>query len=86
MPSLSERTVLDLGQGSYVVCLPKAWFRYYGLKPGDKVEVISNGEITIRPKQKEPRGNKASLPVEGMRSGGEPLRGDGDGQSGGNVG
>jgi antitoxin component of MazEF toxin-antitoxin module len=54
MPTLNERTVLDLGQGSYAVCLPRAWFRYYGLKPGDKVEVIANGEITIRPKQKQP--------------------------------
>ena len=50
MPCLTERTVIDLGQGSYVVCLPKAWLRYYGLKPGDKVEVVSNGVITIRPK------------------------------------
>jgi bifunctional DNA-binding transcriptional regulator/antitoxin component of YhaV-PrlF toxin-antitoxin module len=55
MPGLSERTVIDLGQGSYVVCLPKAWLRYYGLGPGDKVEVISNGEITIRPKRKGQR-------------------------------
>lgn len=68
MPGLSERTVIDLGQGSYVVCLPKAWLRYYGLKPGDKVEVISNGEITIRPKRKGPEANKASFTVEGMGS------------------
>lgn len=53
MPGLNERTVIDLGQGSYVVCLPKAWLRYYGLKPGDKVEVISNGEVTIRPKRRK---------------------------------
>lgn len=64
MPSLNVRTVLDLGQGSYVVCLPKAWCRYYGLKPGDKLEVISNGEITIRPKHKEPQTIQASHLLE----------------------
>jgi bifunctional DNA-binding transcriptional regulator/antitoxin component of YhaV-PrlF toxin-antitoxin module len=51
MPGLSERTVIDLGQGSCVVCLPKAWLRYYGIRPGDTVEVISNGVVTIRPKR-----------------------------------
>ena len=61
MPSLSERTVIDLGQGSYVVCLPKAWCRYYGLKPGDKVEVISDDEITIRPKPKDPQATQNKL-------------------------
>jgi AbrB family looped-hinge helix DNA binding protein len=70
MPCLSERTVIDLGQGSWVVCLPKAWFRYYGLKPGDKVEVISNDEITIRPKPKEPQANKAYCSAEGMKKAG----------------
>lgn len=49
MPTLSVRTVIDLGQGSYIICLPRAWLRYYGLKPGDKLEVIADGELTIRP-------------------------------------
>ncbi len=66
MPGLNERTVIDLGQGSYVICLPRAWLRYYGLKPGDKVEVISNGEIVIRPKRKGSEANRASLSVEGI--------------------
>jgi AbrB family looped-hinge helix DNA binding protein len=36
-------------QGSYVITLPKAWLRYFRLKPGDTLEIIANGELTIRP-------------------------------------
>lgn len=49
MPTLDKRSVIDLGQGSYVITLPKAWLRYFGIKPGDKLEVIANGELVIRP-------------------------------------
>ena len=31
---------------------PKAWIRYSGLKPGDKVEIIANKELNIRVKPK----------------------------------
>lgn len=31
--------------------LPKAWIRYYGLIAGDRLEVIANGELTIRPEK-----------------------------------
>lgn len=48
MPTLTERSVIDMGQGSYIVTLPKYWIRYYGIKPGDKLEVITNGDLTIR--------------------------------------
>jgi bifunctional DNA-binding transcriptional regulator/antitoxin component of YhaV-PrlF toxin-antitoxin module len=50
MPNLVERSVINLGQGSCVICLPKPWLRFYGIKPGDKLEVISNGKLIIRPK------------------------------------
>ncbi len=53
MPTLLERTVIDMGQGSYIMTLPKAWLRYFGIKPGDKLEVITNGELVIRPEAKE---------------------------------
>lgn len=49
MPSSYVRKIIDLNQGSCVVCLPKAWMRYLGLNPGDQLEVISNGDLTIRP-------------------------------------
>jgi bifunctional DNA-binding transcriptional regulator/antitoxin component of YhaV-PrlF toxin-antitoxin module len=75
MGSLCERTVLDLGQGSYVICLPKEWCRYYGLKPGDKVEVISNRVITIRPKrQDQGRGPMARANTSGGNEGRDDRR------------
>jgi AbrB family looped-hinge helix DNA binding protein len=49
MATLVERSVIDMGQGSYVVTLPKAWVRYHGIKPGEKLEIISrDGELIIR--------------------------------------
>ncbi len=36
-----------------MVTLPKGWLRYMGIKAGDKVEVITNGEIIIRQKQRK---------------------------------
>lgn len=55
MPTKQERTLIDMNQGSYVVCLPKPWLKYYGIKPGDKLVLIANGELTIRPKNKRTR-------------------------------
>ena len=53
MPILVERTIFKIGEGGFAVTLPKAWIRYYDLKPGDKVEVIADSEIRIRiPKRK----------------------------------
>jgi len=48
---LVERSVIDMGQGSYIITLPKPWVRYFGIKPGEKLEVISNGELIIRRKK-----------------------------------
>ena len=52
MPTLVERTIIDMKQGSYVMTLPRAWIRYYGLKPGDKLDVIANGDLIVRPKRR----------------------------------
>jgi len=51
MPILVERSLFKIG-GGFAVTLPKWWVRYNKLKPGDKVEVIANREVTIRPKAK----------------------------------
>lgn len=55
MPTLVERSVINMRQGSYVITLPKAWVRYFGIKPGDKLEVITNGDLVVRPKRKRRR-------------------------------
>ncbi len=43
------RTVSKVGGSSLMVTLPKGWLRYMGIKAGDTVEVITNGEVIIRP-------------------------------------
>lgn len=58
MPILVERRLMAMGDNGLVVYIPTAWARYYGLRKGDIVEVVANGELTIRPKL------KANLPPE----------------------
>ncbi len=52
MPTLTERSVIDMGQGSYIITLLKAWLRYFGIKPGDKLEVTTNDDLIIRLKKR----------------------------------
>jgi len=49
MPSISYRALIRMGDGGLVITIPKAWARFYQLKPGERVEVIANDELTIRP-------------------------------------
>jgi len=72
MPIFLERKILDLRQGSYAICLPKAWLSFFGLGPGDVLEITGNGELTIRPK-KRGKGRRRSLSVRaghGSKAGG----------------
>mgnify|MGYP000131030427 CR=1 FL=1 len=48
MPIKVERKLFKIGEGGIAVTLPKAWVDYYGLKPGDKVEIIGEEELSIR--------------------------------------
>ena len=59
MPTLVERTVINMGQGSYIITLPRPWLRYFGIQPGDKLEIETNGDLVIRrPKRKRIRQKK----------------------------
>lgn len=51
MASLVERSLIRFGNGGLVVSIPIAWARYYNLLPGDKVVIIANSKLTIRPKK-----------------------------------
>lgn len=51
MPTLTLRKLIKFGDGGVVITLPKAWIRYYGLRAGDKLEVIADGELIIRPEK-----------------------------------
>ena len=56
MPSISYRALIRMGDGGLVITIPKGWARFYELKPGEKVEVVANGELTIRPPKRKKDG------------------------------
>ena len=71
MPTLEVRTLRFAGRkdSTAYVALPRSWFDYLGLKSGDKVEVIANGEITIRPMRTvEVDGQPTSAPMVSKES------------------
>lgn len=49
MPHKQTRKILQIGT-SLAVTLPVGWLRYYNLKVGDEIELISNGDIIIKRK------------------------------------
>ena len=50
MPHITTRSLIKFGSGKgLAVTIPRAWAEYYGLKAGNKVVVITNGELTLRP-------------------------------------
>lgn len=59
MPNLVERNLIRFGDGGLVVCIPKPWATYYGLKPGDKVQVITNGKLVVKPIKRRRTDGKA---------------------------
>jgi len=52
MPILVERSLIKLGS-CLAVTLPASWIRYYGLKAGDRVEIVGNGDLVIRLKREK---------------------------------
>ena len=60
MPIKVERVLFKIGEGGFAVTLPKAWIRYYNLKPGDRVEIIANKDLIIQVKDKTNKDNEAT--------------------------
>jgi bifunctional DNA-binding transcriptional regulator/antitoxin component of YhaV-PrlF toxin-antitoxin module len=52
MPTLTTRKVVRLGQNGFVISLPVGWVRYHNLKAGDRLEVIANRKLIVRPSGK----------------------------------
>jgi bifunctional DNA-binding transcriptional regulator/antitoxin component of YhaV-PrlF toxin-antitoxin module len=52
MPLLVERKLFKIGEGGFAITLPKGWINYHRLKPGDRVEVVVDGDLIIRVKVK----------------------------------
>ena len=53
MPTLTFRKLIKFGQSGFVITIPKSWIRYYKLKAGDRLEVIADGELIVRPTNKK---------------------------------
>lgn len=51
MPSVSHRSLMKMGKDGLVTTIPKSWADFYMLRAGDKVQVIANGELRVRPKR-----------------------------------
>jgi len=63
MPQREVRKVITNGTSSLAVIIPKPWMDYFGLKAGDEIEVITNGNVTITPlgkKKRKPEPTQAS--------------------------
>jgi len=52
MPTLMIRNLIKVGDGGLVINVPRAWARYYRLRAGDRLEVIADGDLVIRPNRK----------------------------------
>jgi len=53
MPTITFRKIIRLGKNGLVITLPTGWIRFYGLKAGDKLEVIANKKLIVRPIKQE---------------------------------
>lgn len=51
MPQLDTRRLLKIG-GAYAITIPGGWVRFHGLQPGDTLEVVTNGVLTVKPQVK----------------------------------
>ena len=60
MPQTEKRKIIRIGKTSLCVILPKAWLRYFSLQAGDKVEVITDWHITIKPPAKTANTNTSA--------------------------
>ena len=52
MPTLTVRKLIKFGDEGLVITVPRGWVRYYNLKAGDKLEVVTNGKLIIRPERR----------------------------------
>jgi len=52
MPHEETRKIIRVGN-SFAVTIPKTWLRFYGLTDKDRVTVLSNGDVIIKPKEIE---------------------------------
>ncbi len=60
MPVIFERKLFKIGEGGVAVTLPKAWINYHRLKPGDRIEVVIDGDLVIRVRKQDPKDERTA--------------------------
>ena len=53
MPIFETRMIYRVGKSSLAITLPPNWLRFFGLTAGDTVEITGNGDLTIRPRNRQ---------------------------------
>ncbi len=64
IPHTFVRSIVKFAQSNGSVRLPLSWLEYYGLKTGDKVELVTKGDIVIRPLPGDVLEEKEQSPVK----------------------
>lgn len=57
MPTVTLRKLIRFGKGGFAITLPKGWVNYYKLEAGDRLIVIADGELQIRPEKERRKEN-----------------------------
>jgi len=57
MPTMTERSLMRMGHEGLVMTIPKSWARYHKLQAGDRLIVITDGKLIVKPKPR--RGDSA---------------------------
>lgn len=52
MPHEEIRKIIKVGN-SFAITIPRAWLRYFELSEKNKVLIVSNGTITIKPRPQD---------------------------------
>lgn len=63
MATLLRRSLIKMGRGGLVVTVPKGWAEYYGLRAGDRPEMIADDELTIRPLKRQENDKAQGVPA-----------------------
>jgi phosphate uptake regulator len=51
MPVLERRRLTKTVKGSYIICPPKDWVRFFNLKGGEELDMIADMPVVVFPPQ-----------------------------------
>lgn len=70
MPIIVTRKLVTIGDGSAGVIIPSEWLKRNGLKVGDKLLIVADGDLKIiLPRNQEQTIRELNRAIEGMKGG-----------------